>query len=78
MLRLAEARLTAAWNVVCTNGAPPGSARARLETPAPHFPYALGAAELWGRWCYMDEDAVRAATGAMLEQALLAAGSPAL
>jgi hypothetical protein len=75
--RLADARLTAAWNVLCTNGTAWLYPR-RQETPAPHFPYALGASEVWGRWCYGDEDAFAQATGAMLEQALLAAGSPAL
>lgn len=45
-----------------------------LETPTPHFPQALGAAELWGRWCYDDEGAFRAATGSDLAAALAAAG----
>lgn len=45
----------------------------RLETPLPHFPAALGAAEFWGRWCYADEAPFAAATVADLERALLAA-----
>lgn len=77
LLTLAEARLTAAWNVVAQAGAcwflPRGA-----ETPLPHFPYALGAAELWGRWCFMDEAPFAAATAADLERALLAAGTPPL
>ncbi len=71
--RLAEARLTAAWNVVIARGAAWLMPRG-LETPAPHFPYALGAAELWGRWCYVDEQPFAAATGDDLERALVAAG----
>ena len=27
------------------------------ETPAPHFPQALGSAEVWGRWCHQDREA---------------------
>lgn len=77
MLSLAEARLTAAWNVVVqadTAWVYPRS----LETPAPHFPQALGAAELWGRWCYVDEAPFAAASSGDLERALAVAGMPAL
>lgn len=77
VVRLAEARLTAAWNVVAQDGATWLLPR-RLETPAPHFPHALGAAELWGRWCYVDEAAFAAARDADLEAALVAAGCPPL
>lgn len=77
VVRLAEARLTAAWNVVAQDGVAWLLPR-RAETPAPHFPYALGAAELWGRWCYVDEEAFAAATAADLEHALLAASCPPL
>lgn len=72
---LAEARLTAAWNVVLEDNAAWVMPR-RLETPAPYFPFALGAAELWGRWCYTDEQAFAAATAADLERALVAVGMP--
>jgi hypothetical protein len=75
--RLADVRLTAAWNVVTTEGTAWLYPR-RQETPAPHFPYALGASEIWGRWCYGDEDAFAQATGEMLERALITAGAPAL
>jgi hypothetical protein len=75
--RLAEARLTAAWNVVVQDGAAWLYPRA-VETPAPHFPYALGSAEVWGRWCYLDQAPFDAATGARLERALVAAGTPPL
>jgi hypothetical protein len=75
--RLAAARLSAAWNVVAQDGTAWLFPR-RLETPAPQFPYALGAAELWGRWCYLDEEPFAAAREPDLEQALLAALAPAL
>ena len=45
-----------------------------VETPAPWFPYALGAAEVWGRWCYVEQEPFAAATAADLERALVAAG----
>jgi hypothetical protein len=77
LVRLAEARLTAAWNVVADDDATWLLPR-REETPAPHFPAAVGAAELWGRWCYVDEAPFAAATGADLEQALRRAGAPPL
>lgn len=73
LVRLAEARLTAACNVVVQDGTAWLYPR-RLETPAPHFPFALGAAELWGRWCYGEEPPFAAATAADLERALVAAG----
>ena len=47
-----------------------------VESPHPHFPQALGVVELWGRWCYDDEDAFRAADEARLAAALRAAGCP--
>jgi hypothetical protein len=75
--RLAEARLTPAWNVVVEPGAAWSYPRT-AETPAPYFPYALGAAEVWGRWCYLDHAAFAAATGADLERALVAAGAAPL
>lgn len=77
LLRLAEARLVAAWNVVLQADTAWVLPRA-LETPAEHFPYALGAAELWGRWCYMDEEPFEAATSERLERALVAAAMPKL
>ncbi|HEX5050859.1 MAG TPA: hypothetical protein VFZ65_03725 [Planctomycetota bacterium] len=73
LLLLAEARLTAAWNVVVQDRTAWLFPR-RVETPTPHFPYALGAAEVWGRWCYVDEEPFAAATAADLERALVAAG----
>ncbi len=68
-------RLCTAANVVDQDGTAWLWPR-RLETPAPHFPAALGAAEFWGRWCYADEAPFATATTADLEQALRTAGWP--
>lgn len=77
LVRLADARLTAAGNVVLQRGAAWVFPR-RAETPAPHFPFALGAAEVAGRWCYVEREPFEAATGPALERALLAAGAEAM
>ncbi|MBL8750147.1 MAG: hypothetical protein JNK78_13360 [Planctomycetes bacterium] len=77
LAQLAAARLTAAWNVVVQDGTAWVFPR-RIETPAPHFPFALGAAEVWGRWCYVDEAPFASATANDLEQALVAAGTEPL
>lgn len=75
--RLAEARLTPAGNTVLVGDTAWLYPRA-VETPAPWFPYALGAAEVWGRWCYVDEAPFASATSAALERALVVAGMPPL
>lgn len=77
LVLLAEARLVATCNVVLQDDVAWIYPR-RLETPSPHFPWALGAAELWGRWCFQDEAVFAAASGEQLEQALITAGMPAL
>ncbi|MBL8729045.1 MAG: hypothetical protein JNM25_11480 [Planctomycetes bacterium] len=77
LVRLAEARLTAACNVVVQDHTAWLFPR-RAETPAPHFPFALGAAEVWGRWCYGERPPFAAATGSDLERALVAAGTEPL
>ncbi len=77
VLALAETRLTAVWTAVVVGDTTWFYPRSR-EVPAPHFPQALGAAELWGRWCYVEEAPFAAATAEDLEAALLAAGMPAL
>jgi hypothetical protein len=77
LVDLAEARLTAACNVVVQDGTAWLYPR-RVETPAPHFPFALGAAEVWGRWCYGERAPFDAATGPELERALVAAGTEPL
>lgn len=77
LVALAEARLTAAANVVVMGDTAWIMPRA-VETPAPWFPYALGAAELWGRWCFLDEASFAAARAEDLERALIVAGMPPL
>lgn len=74
---LAGIRLTAAMGICIQDGTAWMFPR-RAETPAPHFPYALGGAELWGRWCFLEEEPLAAATGEGLELALVMAGMPAL
>lgn len=73
---LQAARLTAAWNVVDHGGSSWLFPRSPHETPLPHFPHALGASELWGRWCYVDEQAFAAARPGDLERALERGGCP--
>ena len=68
LTRLADARLTPTWNVVLTRDAAWIVPR-EVQTPAPHFETALGAAEFWGRFCYVDEAAYERATGADLTEA---------
>lgn len=75
--QLSVARLTPAWNVVVEAGATWVYPR-RREIPAPHFPHALGAAELWGRWCHTDDASFEAATAAAMERALVEAGTEPL
>lgn len=70
-------RMTAAANLV-VEGDTAWLCPRRVEVPAPHFPYALGGAEVWGRWCYIEEAEFARATGADLEQALQVAAMPAL
>ena len=66
--RLADARLTAAWNVVATPDATWLVPRT-VETPTPHFPSPMGAAEFWGRFCYMDESPFLGASADTLRSA---------
>ncbi len=77
LVLLAEARLSATCSIVVQDDTAWLLPRS-LETPNPHFPYALGAAELWGRWCFVDAEVFAAATGAELERALVLAGMPPL
>lgn len=58
---LADARLTETWNVILTRDAAWVVPRAE-QTPAPDFPSPMGAAEFWGRFCYVDEAAFEAAS----------------
>lgn len=75
--RLLELRATPAVNLVSSAGTTWIVPRSGIEIPAPHFPHALGAAELWGRWCYADRGAFeRAGAGDLL--AAIALGGLAL
>ena len=40
-----------------------------LQTPTPHFESAVGAAEFWGRFCYVDRAACDRATAHDLVEA---------
>lgn len=74
--RLLEIRAAPAVNVVSSRGCTWVFPRAPVEIPTPHFPHALGAAELWGRWCYAERAEFERATSADLEQALRVSGFP--
>lgn len=69
LMRLGDARLTATWNVIATKDAVWIVPRGK-QTPAPFFAAALGSAEFWGRWCYVDEEPFQRASANDLEQAL--------
>lgn len=69
---LLDARTTAAVNVL-GQGQRVWLFPRRLEVPAPWFPYALGAAELWGRFVFQTRESLEAVTEADLERALEAA-----
>ena len=71
-------RLTAACNLVVEGDTTWVYPRSEHEVPTPHFPFALGAAELWGRWCFIDEESFANATSDDLAQALKMAGCPRL
>jgi hypothetical protein len=71
--RLLECRTTSPFNLVGTDGIAWLFLRL-LEIPTPHFPRALGGAELWGRWCFEDPRDMELATAAGLEQAVRLAG----
>ncbi|MCA8941394.1 MAG: hypothetical protein KDB80_02440 [Planctomycetes bacterium] len=68
--RLIELRMTATFTLLARGDTTWVFPR-RAETPAPHFPYAVGAAEYWGRWCYGDAEPLAAATSEALERALV-------
>ncbi len=70
-------RCTAAFNLVDQDSTAWLYPRSSCEIPAPHFPWALGAAEVWGRWCYVDQGPWATATAEDLERALTQAGVPA-
>jgi len=74
--RALELRTTAAVSVIDTGGTTWILPRSAEEIPAPSFPHAIGAAEAWGRWCYLDRADLDAATPERLEDALLRSGLP--
>ncbi len=74
--RLLQLRGTAAINVVADADATWLFPRGPVETPAPEFPFALGAAEVFGRFCFSTEPAFAAADGPAMERALTRAGIP--
>lgn len=76
--RLQLCRLTAACNLVVDGDTTWIYPRSPHEVPAPHFPYALGAAEIWGRWCFIDEESFARSTTDDLVMALQVAGCPRL
>jgi hypothetical protein len=75
--RLLNARTTPAFNLVSQDATTWVFPRSAIETPTPHFPHALGAAELWGRWCFSDEQPFLTATPEQLEVALRLSCYPA-
>lgn len=66
---LLRRRLRPAANLVAVDDMCWVFARTR-ETPAPHFPHALGAGELWGRFFYTEREDFERASPADLETAL--------
>lgn len=67
--RLLALRTNAAANVVSDSDTTWFVPR-RIETPAPHFPWPLGCAEIWGRFCYEDEASFATADAEVLDAAL--------
>lgn len=76
MHHLLECRTTPAFNLIGSHRTSWLVPRSRVEMPAPHFRQALGGAELWGRWCYIDTEAFEQATAAALESAIRMVGVP--
>ena len=74
--RLLTMRACAAANLVTVADRTWFVPRSDAEIPGGAFPYALGASELWGQWCFPDEEAFRAADGPGLERALRASTRP--
>ncbi|PIE24625.1 MAG: hypothetical protein CSA62_01995 [Planctomycetota bacterium] len=72
---LLDRRTTAAANLVA-HGELLWVIPRRSEQPEPHFPYALGAAELGGRWVFQQAESFERACSAALEQALVEACVP--
>ncbi len=71
-------RSAAAFNLADQHGTSWLMPRSAVETPAPDFPQAFGAAELWGRWCFDDDAAFGAASASSLERAFVRSGMTAV
>ncbi|MEO0480015.1 MAG: hypothetical protein AAF196_11075 [Planctomycetota bacterium] len=71
---LLQVRMTTAFNLIGEGETLYLIPRSATEIPAPHFPQALGAAEIWGRWCFHDQQAFENATAESLTQAFQIAG----
>jgi hypothetical protein len=74
--RLLDLRTCPAFNAVDDGQGTWMMPRSAREITAPWFPQALGAAELWGRWCFLDQAAFDAATSEGLAAALGVGGYP--
>ena len=72
--RLLLLRTATAFNAVDDGDTAWLMPRSPTELTAPWFPQALGAAELWGRWCFLDEAPFRRADADGLLAALTLAG----
>ncbi len=72
--RLLQLRTTPAFNLVSSADTTWILPRSIVEIPKPHFPHALGAAELWGRWCFGDQEPFEKASPEDLERAILSSG----
>lgn len=77
VVALQENRATAACNLILQDGVTWLCPRSTVEIPGEAFPWAIGAAELWGRWVFVERAPWERAQTASLEQALLRAGMPA-
>ena len=76
LLALQDQRLTPAANLALAGDRACLMPRSTAEIPGQGFPYAFGAAELWGRWCFPDPETFAAASDAGLAAAFATAGVP--
>jgi len=77
LISLADVRRTDTWNVILTRDASWVVPRT-LQTPRPYFATPMGAAEFWGRFCYVDEQQFEAATSQDLTRAWELTTAPAV
>ena len=74
VIRLLECLTTPSFNLIGSDGTAWLVPRSPMEIPKPYFPQALGGAELWGRWCFDDRNALENSTARDLEQAVRLSG----